>query len=90
MGAKSLLKDLGVEVKLVVQSDASAGIAMAEKQGLQRTKHLHTGFLWIQEACKNGDVELQKIDTLRNEADLMTKTLEAPRMRYLLGRMGLK
>ena len=76
-------------MELKVQSDASAGIAMAEKQGLQRTKHLHTGFLWVQQASKNGDVRFEKISTKDNAADLMTKSLERPRIMTLLTAMGM-
>ena len=88
LGTKSLMRDLGIETEVQVCSDAEAGLAMAQKKGLLRTKHLHTAWLWVQKASETGEVTFVKIPTETNESDLLTKYLARPRIDKLMSTMG--
>ena len=70
--------------------DATAGIAMLNRQGLGTVKHVATQYLWCQELVQNKEVELRKVPTIENYADLMTKSLAETPMNYLLSRMGFE
>ena len=85
-----MYEDLGIEMKVKVFMDATAGIAMLRRQGLGTVKHVATQYLWTQELVQNNEVVLQKIPTTENYADLMTKALAEMPMNYLLGRMGFE
>ena len=68
--------------------DASAGLAIASRRGLGRTKHIQVQYLWVQDVVSRRDVSLVKIGTEVNRSDLLTKGLAAPRMEDLLSKMG--
>ena len=69
---------------------ASAAIAMASRRGLGKAKHMHVQYLWIQELIQSGEIKLEKVGTDENRSDLMTKHLQAPRMKLLMRRMGFQ
>ena len=49
LGLQSICRDLGMDLKLRVHSDATAAIGIAKRRGLGRIRHLHTADLWVQE-----------------------------------------
>ncbi len=73
LGYQAMLRDLGVEAPLRVWTDSSAAIGICSRQGLGKLRHLDTHTLWIQQAVRNGRVDLRKIAGEHNPADLMTK-----------------
>ena len=52
LGFLSLLKDYQIHVKGKVMSDASAALGIIKRQGLGRTRHIHTSYLWIQQSMR--------------------------------------
>ena len=87
IGLKQLYANLGVAFKLRVSMDATAGMAMAKRQGLGTAKHSCTQYLWVQERIRNQDVEVRKVATTENVADLLTTNLPEAQMTYLPGQM---
>ena len=77
LGVKSALEDWKVNVPVEVLADASAALAIVERRGLGKIRHLDTRHLWIQYACARREVKYRKIAGTINPADLMTKTLSA-------------
>ena len=67
--------------KAITCSDASAAIGIAHRQGLGKVRHVDVQYLWIQSEIAQGNVDLKKIHTKANPADLMTKPLNAEIMR---------
>ncbi len=90
MGLVSVLADFGIDLPLVVRTDASAGLGTASRRGLGRTKHIHVQYLWIQNLIADGLITLQKISGDINRSDLLAKHLAATRMKRLLGDMNFK
>jgi hypothetical protein len=88
IGIKSLLGDLGMEVKVEVVQDSTAAKGTATRTGIGKIKHLDTGWLWIQDVVRAGLIVLRKINGKVNPADLMTKpksAAEAARLSEALG-----
>ena len=54
LGFLSLLKDYQVYANGKVMSDASAALGIIKRQGLGRTRHIHTSYLWIQHFNERG------------------------------------
>jgi hypothetical protein len=68
-------RDLGLELAATVHSDASAALAIAQRQGLGKLRHLKVQYLWVQERVRRGDLGVKKVHGKVNPADLLTKHL---------------
>ena len=75
LGMLSVARDLGLELAATVHSDASAALAIAQRQGLGKLRHLKVQYLWVQERVRRGDLGVKKVHGKVNPADLLTKHL---------------
>ena len=73
IGVRSLLADLGQEVKVEIHQDSTAAKGVASRLGVGKVKQLQVGWLWIHEAVRNGDLMLVKICGKVKPADVLTK-----------------
>ena len=83
-----MLRELGVEVKIQLFSDASAAIGIAKRKGLGRVRHIDVTQLWIQEGIANGDIKLEKVDTKLNLADALTKNVKREDLQFHVRESG--
>ncbi|CAK0823033.1 unnamed protein product [Prorocentrum cordatum] len=88
LGLKTLAKDMGVDLEIVLKCDASAGKGIAERRGVGRVRHLHTPLLWLQRAVQQKKLRVTKIAGLENISDIGTKHLDGPLIKKLLAMMG--
>ncbi len=63
------------DIKIKLWCDASAALAIVQRNGLGKTKHVQVGWLWIQQMAKRDKANFNKINGQVNPADLMTKNL---------------
>ena len=70
--------------------DASAAIGMAQRQGLNKVRHLEVDVLWIQEQAARRMLPISKIPGPRNPSDLCTKNVGVALMEQSLGQLCLK
>ena len=75
MGMRSAMRDWGVESSGVVYADSSAALAIANRKGAGKLRHINVSSLWIQEKKDLHDLEIRKVLGTENPADLMTKYL---------------
>ena len=75
LGARSRMRDLGVEKGGVVYGDSSAAPAISNRKGAGKLGHINTSCLWIQEMQGTNQLELHKVFGTENPADMMTKHL---------------
>ena len=75
-GMKSMWDDLGVAVKLVVNTDASAARGIAMRKGLGKVRHIEVNQLWVQDRVQRGELEIRKVSTNVNLADVLTKYVD--------------
>ena len=61
LGIQSMLKDLGVELKVRLRTDASAAKGIAARRGLGKIRHIEVHQLWLQEKVNNGSIEVMKV-----------------------------
>ena len=59
----------------VLLGHTSAALAIVTRRGLGKLRHLDTNYLWIQEKAAKGDLNLKKVASVDNGADLFTETL---------------
>lgn len=89
LGGLATMKDLGCDFQGALVFDATAAKAMLGRRGHGKAKHIDRCYLWLQQRVQDGDIELEKIGTKINCADLGTKHLEADRIVQLVKSMGL-
>ena len=90
IGMKSLAKDFGHNMGMILRVDATAAMAMMSREGLGKAKHIDTQYLWVQEKLKSGEFAMEKVHTDRNPADLFTKQLTERVMSGHLARMNVQ
>ena len=73
----------------IAYPDSSAARGIANRKGVGKLKHLQARSLWLQQARVDGQVEVDRVDTLLNTADLGTKFLDAARRKHLIGMLFL-
>ena len=74
---KSLCADLGSDVGISLELDATAAKGILDRQGLAKVRLIDVKCLWLQESCEKKMVLLVKIPGKINAADLMTSILWA-------------
>ena len=67
-----MARDLGVELKIVIEVDATTGKSVATKRGLQGIRHMDTKYLWVQQRVANDEFVVKKIPRSINTGDFMT------------------
>ena len=84
LGIQSELMDLGYSCSATVATDSRSVIAHSKRRGRSvASKHVGLRGLWLQEAPVDGKLELEKVDTAMNPADVCTKALLGKRIREL-------
>ena len=56
-----------------VYIDASAAIGMAQRLGMGKVRHIDVGMLWVQQHQRAGEIDIKKVGTKENPADIFTK-----------------
>lgn len=90
LGALAMMHDLGLELEGVVETDSSAGLGMSSKLGQQKTKHIETKYLWVQQALRANRFKIRKCEGATNVADLMTKHVGHVTMLKHMKNLGLE
>lgn len=75
LGVINLAHDFGINLEGTVHIDASAALAITQRQGLGKLRHINVQWLWTQERIKKGDLSAHKVHGKDNPADLMTQHL---------------
>ena len=78
LSLRSMYQDLGIPMKIEVQSDSSTANSLTDRLGAgQRTKLIDTRYFWIQERVQYGDLSTKEVPTAKNCADVGTKPVSA-------------
>ena len=90
LGLKSIARDLGIHLDVVLWSDASAAIGIARRKGLGKVRHLDVADLWIQDKLRAHELELHKVAGPSNPADMLTKYVDKNTIAKHLERLGMR
>lgn len=88
---KRLLEEIiNVSILPELQVDNEAAIRLAQNPEYhRRTKHIKTRHFFVRELVTAGDIEVKRVPTEFQIADIMTKPLHKPRLLILCNSMGL-
>ena len=67
--------DWGFEVKPVLAIDAKATEHILHRQGIGKLKHIDVAYLWVQDEIRSQRIQVRRIRSEENVADLGTKPL---------------
>ena len=79
---------LNMKVVLELRIDSSSARALLQRQGVQRTRHISTGLLWVQQKVEEREAAIRPVPGKGNSSDLGTKSHSSKRLRFLLGLIG--
>ena len=74
----------------VVCGDSSAAIAVSQRRGCGKLRHINIGELWIQEKVVEGELEVRKVDGVKNPADLLTKHVNEAKCDFYCHAMSME
>ena len=89
-GIQSMAKDLGDTWAVEAFTDSSAALGFVQREGLARTKHVETQWLWMQRQCREGRISVGKVHTDQNPADLLTKPLVGTKVSRFMERLSFE
>ena len=72
-----MLKDLGEIQTGTVLADSTAALAIADRKGSGKLRHINISLLWIQEKESKEELAFEKVLGTENLADMMTKNLDS-------------
>ena len=67
-------------MKAVLHADSSAAIAISQRRGSGKLRHINIGLLWIQEKTEQGEIVVKKVKGASNPSDMMTKNVNREKM----------
>ena len=75
IGITQMAAGLGRQVTSDVYVDSSAALAVVNRKGCGKLRHVRVGQLWVQQLAEEDDVRFKKIWGEENPTDLSTKYL---------------
>ena len=90
MGMKSIAHDLGIDIEIVVHTDSSAAMGIAQRSGIGRVRHLDVSLLWVQDHLHKKTFKLKKVLGADNPADMLTKHVEGALIQRHTAAIGIK
>ena len=79
--------DLGVQFDgpIKAKTDASAAIGIASRLGVGKVRHIEVNQLWLQEKVYEKKIEIIKVPTEENIADVLTKAVDSTKLDWHIG-----
>ena len=91
LGVREILQQVsGNSVTIDLLVDNKSALQLLQGRGANRTRHLRIRSNFVKERVEAREVSLHHIPGQRQEADLFTKVLPGPRLRFLRGLVGLQ
>ena len=89
---KLFMSEMGFpQGNVVVCEDNEAAIKISKNpQDHKRTKHIQVRYHYIRDQIYNGEFHLEYVPTEYQLADIFTKGLYGPRLRFLMEQLGIK
>ena len=73
IGILQMASEWATEVEGEIFVDSTAALAITQRKGNGKMRHVKVGMMWIQEKAEEGELRYRKVDGNLNTADLLTK-----------------
>ena len=87
--AQILEEVTGQEVHISAYTDSNSALKVANRRGPGKLKHVSRKFFWIQELVQSLQLQMKRVPTTENTADLLTKYLPLRIFKYLTEKVGM-
>lgn len=88
--AVNIMKELGYKnMVLHLYGDSSSAIHAVQRRGPGKMRHIELRELWLQSEIRQGNVQMHKIGTKENSADILTKHLRPGDFQQQAQRLGV-
>ena len=84
-----IFTDLQVDVIVRLESDSTSASGICRRRGVGRLRRIHKNELWLQDQVAAKNVELGRVPSEDNEADLGTRYLETNRIKKCVAKMEM-
>ena len=74
----------GHEVPIILYCDSTAAIGSAKRMGVGKIRHLELRELWIQEQVAQRKLQVEKIHSSENDAEILTKQVKGQQLFEML------
>ena len=81
---------MGIELDSHLSTDSSAAKGIASRRGLGKMRHVEVNQLWLQDKVAEGIIKLVKVPGTGNQADVLTKHVNAQIWGNHLDHMGYR
>ena len=90
LGVREMLQQLsGVKLPIKLLVDNTSALQLIQGRGANRTRHLRIRGSFVKAKVEENEVILQHVAGVLQQADLFTKILPGPRLKYLRALIGL-
>ena len=86
---KNIFSDLQIDVSVRLETDSTSACGFCRHRGVGRLRHLQKKELWLQDQVAAKNIEMGRVPSEDNEADLSTKYLERDRIKKCETKMGM-
>ena len=88
---KRLCSNIGFDVaQITIYCDSQSAIYLAKNASFHaKTKHIDVQYHFVHDMVEDGKVKLEKVATLENVADALTKPVNNEKFRWCVGSMDL-
>ena len=86
LGISAMLRELGVQVKLNLKTDASAAMGIARRKGLGKVRQIDVSQLWIQDKVARGEISIVKVGMGENISDALATHVNPNDMKWHMER----
>ena len=90
LGIQAIAKDMGIDLNVFMYTDSSAAKGIASRRGLGKMRQVEVNQLWLQDKVAEGIVKNIKKPGTGNQADILTKHVNAQTLGNHLGVMGFR
>ena len=87
-GIRSMLRDFGINLGVVIRTDASAARGVATRKGLRKVRRIEVNEVWVRDKVARGDLIIEKVNGKDYNADILTEHVGAEDIRVHLHRSG--
>ena len=77
---KNIFSDLQIDVSVRLETDSTSAYGICRHRGVGRLRHSHKKELWLQDQVAAKNIEMRRVSSEDNEADLGTKCTEQDRI----------
>ena len=73
LGVQAMLREIGIDLGIVLKCDASAAVGIVMRRGLGKVRHIDLSQLWLQEKVFRRELKITKVKSGENKSDALTK-----------------